>query len=93
MTTYMTWETSGGSKGRCDARCHNARKPKCKCACGGAMHGKARSMEPDAFEKHKDEAAADIFFAMTVKVGEGKIKQWGLKTPQQTLPFSGRDTT
>ena len=28
MTTVMTWETSGGKKGRCDARCHNAVHPK-----------------------------------------------------------------
>ena len=41
MTTVMTWETSGGKKGRCDARCHNAVHPKCVCACGGKFHGVA----------------------------------------------------
>lgn len=24
---------------RCDARCHNAKGPACKCICGGALHG------------------------------------------------------
>jgi len=24
---------------RCDARCHNATKPRCRCVCGGVNHG------------------------------------------------------
>lgn len=24
---------------RCDKRCHNARRPRCRCWCGGAFHG------------------------------------------------------
>jgi hypothetical protein len=39
MTTVMTWKTSGGSKGRCDAKCHNAKHDKCHCMCGGKYHG------------------------------------------------------
>ena len=24
---------------RCDSRCHNAKRPRCRCWCGGAFHG------------------------------------------------------
>lgn len=39
MTTIMSWGNSSGAKGRCDARCHNAKHEKCKCMCGGKYHG------------------------------------------------------
>ena len=42
MATLMTWETSGGKKGRCDSRCHNAIHPTCRCCCGGRFHSSAR---------------------------------------------------
>lgn len=37
----MTIMTVGNSEGvrRCDGTCHNARKPKCTCICGGRYHG------------------------------------------------------
>jgi len=41
MATLISWETSGGKKGRCDARCHNAKGPRCRCICGGRYHGAA----------------------------------------------------
>lgn len=28
-----------GTRRRCDARCYDARHPKCDCVCGGANHG------------------------------------------------------
>ncbi len=37
MVTVMTWATSGGSKGRCDGRCHKAKYSKCACVCGGGF--------------------------------------------------------
>ena len=39
MTTLMTWGNSEGTKGRCDAKCHAALHPECKCMCGGRYHG------------------------------------------------------
>lgn len=39
MATVMSWRSSGGSSGRCDAHCHNAKHPKCVCCCGGRFHG------------------------------------------------------
>lgn len=42
MATLMSWHNSEGCKGRCDARCHNAKNPHCDCMCGGRYHGGAR---------------------------------------------------
>ena len=39
MTTLISWSTSGGEKGRCDAKCYNATGPYCDCICGGSNHG------------------------------------------------------
>lgn len=39
MVTLISWSTSGGSKGRCDAKCYEAREPACDCICGGRNHG------------------------------------------------------
>ncbi len=30
-----------GKVRRCDKRCHNARRPRCRCWCGGFFHGSA----------------------------------------------------
>lgn len=39
--TVMSWGNSEGTKGRCDAKCHNATEPTCTCMCGGRYHGVA----------------------------------------------------
>ena len=39
MVTLISTGTSSGKKGRCDARCYNAKSKKCKCCCGGMNHG------------------------------------------------------
>ena len=41
MATLMSWGDNYGTRGRCDARCHNAKHPKCVCMCGGRFHGAA----------------------------------------------------
>ena len=38
--TLITAGNSSGGRMRCDARCHDAQKPKCECVCGGRYHGK-----------------------------------------------------
>jgi len=40
VVTLISWSTSGGSQGRCDAKCYEAREPDCDCVCGGRNHGK-----------------------------------------------------
>jgi hypothetical protein len=39
MTTLISYESSGGDQGRCDAKCYNAWGPECHCICQGANHG------------------------------------------------------
>ncbi len=38
--TLIVAANSDGVYGRCDAKCHDAREPKCDCICGGVYHGK-----------------------------------------------------
>jgi hypothetical protein len=35
---------------RCDNRCHQARRPKCRCFCGGAFHGAAGAANRQALQ-------------------------------------------
>jgi hypothetical protein len=42
MATVMSWHNSEGCKGRCDAKCHNAKCKSCNCMCGGRYHGANR---------------------------------------------------
>jgi hypothetical protein len=39
MTTLITYHSSGGDQGRCDAKCYEAQHPDCDCICGGRNHG------------------------------------------------------
>lgn len=51
-----------GKVRRCDSRCHNARRPRCRCWCGGFFHGKdgagavnreaLQNAEQDFLEQH-----------------------------------------
>jgi hypothetical protein len=40
MTTFLSTQTLDETTRRCDANCHNAKKPSCACICGGMNHGK-----------------------------------------------------
>jgi hypothetical protein len=39
MATLMSYHSSAGNEGRCDAKCYDADHPGCDCICGGANHG------------------------------------------------------
>lgn len=49
MATIMTWGNSEGTKGRCDAKCHEAAGPICECMCVGRFHGAA--LRPGGIDK------------------------------------------
>ena len=55
--TVMIWSNSGGLKGRCDATCHNAKHPTCRCMCGGRYHGSARN---GTFEEVRREHGEEV---------------------------------
>ena len=50
MTTLIEVRSSDGTVRRCDASCHTAAKPKCRCICEGRFHGRRRVSELDAAE-------------------------------------------
>ncbi len=37
--TLMTQKIGQDATRRCDATCHNAKRPGCRCICGGMNHG------------------------------------------------------
>ena len=39
MTTLITQKVGSGPNRRCDAKCYDAKHPKCTCICGGMNHG------------------------------------------------------
>ena len=40
MTSVIAaYKSDGTCIGRCDAKCHDAKEPKCTCICGGRNHG------------------------------------------------------
>jgi hypothetical protein len=40
MILIEVHKPDGSLIGRCDARCYNAKHPKCDCVCGGVNHGR-----------------------------------------------------
>jgi len=91
MTTFMTWETSSGKKGRCDAKCHNAKNPACKCACGGLMHGAARGKTEAALQDYQNRVAATIFGELHKKVAAMELKSFNHWPTQLKLITEGRE--
>ena len=47
MTTLISYQSSGGAQGRCDAKCYDAREPECDCICGGRNHGAGKQQAID----------------------------------------------
>ncbi len=39
MVTLISYQSSGGDQGRCDAKCYDAHEEACDCICGGRNHG------------------------------------------------------
>lgn len=91
MVTLMTWETSGGKKGRCNATCHNAKHDKCACMCGGKFHGSARQEGgvQQALDEHWDEVIGDAA-RKAEQIGITlETERWG-KNRQKPLPLEAR---
>ena len=40
---------------RCDKRCHNAKRPRCRCWCGGFFHGSAGAANRAALQEEVTE--------------------------------------
>ena len=57
MTTLISYQSSGGDQGRCDARCYDAQEPDCDCICSGRNHGAGKQQ---AIENTRDLAQSWI---------------------------------
>ena len=47
MTTLISYQSSGGDQGRCDAKCYDATEDECDCICGGRNHGAGKQQALD----------------------------------------------
>jgi len=47
VTTLISYQSSGGDQGRCDAKCYDASEPDCDCICGGMNHGAGKEQALD----------------------------------------------
>ena len=61
MTSLIIFKRADGTiTGRCDARCHNAKGPICKCICGGINHGVGNNLAVEStmhFQHTRDRSA------------------------------------
>lgn len=87
MTTFMTWGTSSGKKGRCDARCHNAKGKKCKCACGGLMHGAHQGKSEAEFQEYTTKIQTFVFEGVRKKIDAGEITSFKCAEHQLKILF------
>jgi len=60
MTTLFKWASANAPARRCDAKCHNAKLPKCTCICGGRYHGCAT--KPGGLETARQHMKANIAY-------------------------------
>jgi hypothetical protein len=47
VTTLISYQSSGGGQGRCNAKCYDAAEPDCTCICGGRNHGAGKEQAID----------------------------------------------
>ncbi len=47
VTTLISYQSSGGDQGRCDAKCYDAEEAECDCICGGRNHGAGKQQALD----------------------------------------------
>lgn len=87
MTTFITWQTAGGKKGRCDARCHNAKRTKCKCCCGGLAHGSANGKSTTEQQEHLAGIVAEVTEQAATLQLDGHLKTFNVRPQQQKLPM------
>jgi len=64
MTTLMIESHSHGRARRCDARCYNAQKPKCRCICGGRNHAQGLAKAAELTRSMVEDTLVEIPFKM-----------------------------
>lgn len=81
MTKMWAGRKNGSvfSGGRCDAKCHNAKRPSCHCLCNGLYHGASRI---DGGMEQADQRSLEA-----IEHGQRIAKEqgWELHVPEPTL--------
>jgi hypothetical protein len=87
MTTVLSYHTSGGEEGRCDARCHNAVSPDCDCICGGANHGVGTQQAIENTRLMAEQMIADFAHKHDITTGdlEASVPDHVYQTEMETL--------
>jgi hypothetical protein len=80
MATVMSWGDSDGTKGRCDGRCHNAKKTDCHCMCGGRYHG---TVANGSFDQVRREHGQEIIDAAAERA---RAEGWDLHATAEAAP-------
>ena len=74
MATLISWRSSGGSQGRCDAKCHNAETPVCDCMCGGRYHGAGRDGTlAEKIERYGNELLEELAGQALIDPAQGRM--------------------
>jgi len=64
MATLMIQTFGGNHKRRCDAKCYNAQRPKCRCICGGRNHGQGLAKAAELTRSMVEDTPVTIPFKM-----------------------------
>lgn len=101
MNAVITYQSSDGTRRRCDARCYNATTRKCTCICGGRNHGVGKQQALKNNEQHckqlryelDDIAPDDPHVQWTVKTlpPENQTPLFPCITPTPSSPCSASD--
>lgn len=73
ITVVMEQIGSDGRRRQCNASCHNAKKPICRCICGGKFHGSARN---GTFEQKVDEFRQEMLDEATRETPVVVTESW-----------------
>lgn len=74
MTTAIAVYDSEGCRGRCDAKCHDARSPDCDCICGGRLHGVGAGNAIAVNTEHWNESGLLEQFAKVHELDAGELR-------------------
>jgi hypothetical protein len=75
MTTLIAVYNSEGCVGRCDARCYNAKEPKCECICGGANHGAGLQQALDNTREYVERWVEDYAQKHTISIERTELAE------------------
>ncbi len=91
MATLLSYNSSGGDSGRCDAKCYDATSAPCDCICGGRNHGvgETRAIEQTVaaarsmLEEHSHKTGRPVYEYMIGGESERQVSLFEPKRPPE----------